>query len=195
MIIHTNSPVKAIAWFEDEDGDPVAIADAPYKCQLKEDKDSLPVITFQTGGGPGLGTILKTTDTIFGVLRDVLQFTAPRDLVANLAGGSYYGDVLRTDVPEWMYDFDAQVIKGVTSPAFSGTFVAGGVEFDFLDGLLLQNGAPYTGIFIAGGVQLTYDAGLLVAVDAASTPLGFTGNLIAGGVQFIYVSGRLINAQ
>lgn len=116
MIIHTNAPVSSIAWFEDEDGDPVAIVDAPYKCQLKEEKTSTAVITFQTGGGTGLGTIIKTTDTIFGVLRDVLKFTAPQSLVANLAAGSYYGDVLRTDVPEWMFEFDALVIKGVTAP-------------------------------------------------------------------------------
>jgi hypothetical protein len=144
MIIHTNAPVKAIAWFEDEDGDPVAIADAPYKCQLKEEKNSAAVITFQTGGGVGLGTILKTTDTVFGVLRDVLLFTAPKELVANLAGGSYYGDVLRTDVPEWMYEFDAQVIIGVTDidvgpppiipEFFTGTINVGGVQLIYENG-------------------------------------------------------------
>src|SRR5438477_643683 len=97
MTIKTNAPVEAVAFLEDADGGPVTIVNTGvYKCQIRNNKeDASAVLTFQTGGGIGMGTIAVTLDTIEGVLRWIFTFSAPQILVANIPPGSYYGDVLR----------------------------------------------------------------------------------------------------
>lgn len=118
MRIHRNAPVDQPVYFLDRRGEPLELDHAAtYKASLKVKKnDDMPVLTFVTGGGSGVGNIEVITDTIEDVQRDLLVFTAEQPLAEALDPGLYFGDLLRTDDPSWEIEFVATVFEGVTEP-------------------------------------------------------------------------------
>lgn len=115
--IHTNAPVNAPAYLLDRNGDPVLIdPTATLKLSVKKSReDASPLLTFQSGGGSGLGEISLTTEADEdGITRDYLVFTAPQPLVANIAAGAYFADLLQG--PDWELELKVLVLKGITPP-------------------------------------------------------------------------------
>lgn len=118
MVIHTNGPVNTLVYMLDRDHNPIEIdIGSTFKCQVqKKTDDDMPVLTFVSGGGSGVGSISIITDVVDGLTVDMLEFTAEQALVEGIEPGAYHADVLQTDDPDWKFDFEVLVDDGVTAP-------------------------------------------------------------------------------
>jgi hypothetical protein len=99
MIIHRNTEINQPIYQIDRDGGALPIAHTgSYRCTLRKRKgDDAPVLTFQTGGGSGVGTLSVIYDEVDDEVRDLFLLEAEQALAAVLDPGAYYGDIVRTD--------------------------------------------------------------------------------------------------
>jgi hypothetical protein len=113
--IYTNAPVNACIYFEDANGNPVALdATGTYKMQVRKSRGAPVVLTFTTNSSTANVEVLSE-DLGDGITRDIFAFSTPdNSLVAALEPGMYVADLLRSDDPNWECAADVKVTKGVT---------------------------------------------------------------------------------
>jgi hypothetical protein len=121
MIIHTNAAVDQPIYWEDRDGNRIALdADATYRFAVKkhrEDPDAEIILTFETFGSEfvGTGSITVVNGLIDGKVSDYFRLRAAQALVADLAPGTYFADMITT-APTLQNLFDAALVisRGVS---------------------------------------------------------------------------------